>query len=290
MFFGHRHPGVFTTVDERLVAGVAAQAGIAVENARLYDAERRARATAEAVAEQAQRLAEVLQTSLLPPTLPDVPGIELAARYRPGQAGLEVGGDFYDVFATGSDWGVVIGDVCGKGPDAAALTALVRYSVRAAAADLRQPGSILLKVNELLLQDQSHERFCTLAYGRLLATAEGIRLTVCRAGHPAPLVVREDGIVPIGAPGMALGLFDRPRLLEETTVLEPGDAAVFYTDGITEAGRGPDRFGEERLIEVVAACRDQPAAELARRIEAAALEFAGSQPHDDMAVAVLRVD
>jgi PAS domain S-box-containing protein len=290
MFFGHHQPGVFTSGDERLVSGIAAQAGISIENARLYDAEQRARASAEAAAERAQRLAEVLQTSLLPPALPDIPGIEVAARYRPGMDGLEVGGDFYDVFATGGDWGVVMGDVCGKGPDAAALTALVRYSVRAAAVDLRQPASILLKVNEVLLRDPSSERFCTLAYGRLLATAEGIRLTVCRAGHPAPLVLRSGGVEVVGAAGTALGLFDRPRLLEETILLSPGDAVVFYTDGITEAGRGADRFGDDRLAGVLATCRGLSAAEVARKVEEAALDFARSQPHDDLAITVLRVD
>jgi len=290
MFFGHRQAGVFTAADERLVSGIAAQAGIAIENARLYEAEHQARASAEAAAERAQRLAEVLQTSLLPPALPDIPGIEVAARYRPGLAGLEVGGDFYDVFATGGDWAVVMGDVCGKGPDAAALTALVRYSVRAAAVDLRQPASILLKVNELLLRDPTSERFCTLAYGRLLATSEGIRLTVCRAGHPAPLVLRSTGVEVVGAAGTALGLFDRPRLLEETTLLSPGDAVVFYTDGITEAGRGADRFGDERLVELLAGCRGLSAAEIARTVEEAALHFARSQPHDDLAITVLVVD
>ncbi|HEX7277978.1 MAG TPA: GAF domain-containing protein, partial [Acidimicrobiales bacterium] len=129
--------------DRRFLVAMAEQAAVALERARLYDSERVSRRQAERDRQRSLELARALQTSLLPPRLPEVPGIDLGARYHPALAGLEVGGDFYDVFDTGGDWAVVIGDVCGKGPEAAALTALVRYTIRSVAMDLRHPAQVL---------------------------------------------------------------------------------------------------------------------------------------------------
>ena len=193
-------------------------------------------------------LARALQTSLLPPRLPDVPGLDLGARYHPALAGLEVGGDFYDVFDTGGDWAVVIGDVCGKGPEAAALTALARYTIRSVAMDLRHPAQVLRKLNETLLHHQLEERFCTVAYGRVVPSVGGMRVSVCRGGHPPPLVVR------VGRRDRA----DRRRRRRHRPLPRdpavggdgaagPGDSLVFYTDGVTEARRGSEQFGDEQL-------------------------------------------
>ncbi|MEA2702340.1 MAG: hypothetical protein QOD63_285, partial [Actinomycetota bacterium] len=177
--------------DRRFLVALAEQAAVALERARLYDSERVSRRQAEQARREAEQdrrrsveLARALQTSLLPPRLPDVPGLELGARYHPALAGLEVGGDFYDVFDTGGDWAVVIGDVCGKGPEAAALTALARYTIRSVAMDLRHPAQVLRKLNETLLHQQLDERFCTVAYGRVVPSVGGMRVSVCLGGHP----------------------------------------------------------------------------------------------------------
>lgn len=157
--------------------------------------------------------------------------------------------------------------------------------------DLHQPAQVLRKLNEILLLHQHlDERFCTAAYGRIVPTVGGVRMTVCRGGHPRPLVVRADGTVePTGAAGSLIGLFPEIRLWEETTQLGSGDSIVFYTDGVTEAGRGRHQFGEERLTRVLGATAGATALRLAEAVEAAVLEFGGAEPRDDMAILVLRV-
>ncbi len=284
--------------DDRLfLVALAEQAAVALERARLYDSERMSRHQAEQDRRQAERdrrrsveLARALQTSLLPPRLPDVPGLDLGARYHAALAGLEVGGDFYDVFDTGGDWAVVIGDVCGKGPEAAALTALARYTIRSVAMDLRHPAQVLRKLNETLIHHELGERFCTVAYGRVVPSVGGMRVAVCRGGHPPPLVVRAGGQVePVGADGGAIGLFPEIRLWEETTHLQPGDSLVFYTDGVTEARRGSEQFGDAQLENVLTSCAGMSAVEIAENVEAAVIEFGGPRPRDDIAVLVLHV-
>jgi serine phosphatase RsbU (regulator of sigma subunit) len=276
--------------DRRFLMALAEQGAVALERARLYDSERLSRRQAEKERQRSLELARALQTSLLPPRLPDVPGLDLGACYHPALAGLEVGGDFYDVFDTGGDWAVVIGDVCGKGPEAAALTALARYTIRSAAMDLRHPAQVLRKLNDTLLHHQLDERFCTVAYGRVVPTVGGVRVSVCRGGHPPPLVVRADGgIEPVGADGGLIGLFPEIRLWEETAHLHPGDSLVFYTDGVTEASRGREQFGDERLEQVLKSCAGMTATEVAENIEAAVIDFGGPEPRDDVAVLVLHV-
>ena len=203
----------FTDADLRLAEDLALRAATAVENARLY----RARTT----------IAQTLQASLLPPVLPEVPGVEAGALYRPAGEEHEVGGDFYDLFATTEDhWFAVIGDVCGKGAEAAAVTALARYTIRAAAAQDSSPAAILRWVNEAMLREGS-SRFCTIAVAHLDRSAATTRLTVAVGGHPAPIVLRADGSVETaGAGGTLIGLVEDPRLAETTTELAPGDAVA----------------------------------------------------------------
>src|SRR5437867_2620810 len=177
----------YGATERSLAEDLASRAALAVENARLF-AER-------------SRVARALQQSLLPPQLPQIPGVEVAARYHAAGEGIDVGGDFYDLFRTAKDdWAILVGDVCGKGADAAALTALARYTVRAAAMQARRPSRVLTTLNDALLAEASRraspdERFCTVAYTRLRPVAKGIRITTASGGHPQPLVVSADGRV-----------------------------------------------------------------------------------------------
>jgi serine phosphatase RsbU (regulator of sigma subunit) len=281
---------VLDAEDVRFLTAVADQCAQALARALLYDRERHERDRAERDRRRIQALNKALQTSLLPPALPLIPGVELVARYQPALAGLEVGGDFYDVFDTGGDWAIVIGDVCGKGPEAAAVTAIARWTIRSVAMDIRQPTQVLRKVNEALVHQHLDDRFCTIAYARVVPTSQGIRVSMCRGGHPAPLVVRAQGAIePFGTAGSLIGILPEVRLWEETTQLGTDDALVFYTDGVTEARRGRAQFGDERLLETLESCRGQTADQIADAIESAVLEFAGPQPSDDIAILVLRV-
>ena len=266
----------FTDADLQLAEELALRAATAVENARLY----RARTT----------IAQTLQASLLPPLLPEVPGVEAGALYRPAGEEHEVGGDFYDLFATTEDhWFAVIGDVCGKGAEAAAVTALARYTIRAAAAQNNSPAAILRWVNEAMLREDS-TRFCTIAVAHLDRSAATTQLTVAVGGHPAPIVLRADGSVETaGAGGTLIGLVDDPRLAETTTELAPGDAVLLYTDGVTEAEAPRRVWTPEELDAVVAAAAGATAQELVDRVADAALTHLEAPPRDDVAMLALRL-
>ena len=168
-------------------------------------------------------MARTLQGSLLPRELPEIPGVELAARYLAAGEGNEVGGDFYDCFETGAgDWALVIGDVCGKGAEAAALTALARYTVRAAALQTRSPSAVLAQLNAALLRDRHDYRFCTVLYASLTPHEAGVSACLTAGGHPLPLVLRAGGAVETaGTPGSLLGIVDPPELAEHRLELAP---------------------------------------------------------------------
>ena len=190
----------FDEHDLALAEDLALRAAAAVENARLF--------------QTASTIAHTLQTSLLPPVLPELPGMELAAAYRPAGKGYEVGGDFYDVFSTADDqWYLVIGDVCGKGAEAAAVTALARYTIRAAAVRRRSPAAILRWLSDAMIQQSGGGgRFCTIACAHLDLGRAPARVTVACGGHPLPLLVRADrSSEEVGAPGTLLGLVAAAR-------------------------------------------------------------------------------
>lgn len=213
----------------------------------------------ELLAEQT-RVSEILQTSLRPDTLPEVPGLRLAARSVPGSDGSRVGGDFYDVHpTTHGDWAFVIGDVSGKGVRAAVVTSMARYTVRTLSAQGWAPDQVLQQLNEALLDPEDPERFCTVLYGRAtpLTAADGLsrgaRVVLASGGHPPPLLRRGDGSVcTVRCAGTALGLLAGIRVGLVTVDLVPGDVLLAYTDGVTEARRGREQFGEERLAVVLA--------------------------------------
>jgi hypothetical protein len=236
-------------------------------------------------------IARTLQRSLVPSGLPQIPGAETAARFRPAQRGLEVGGDFYDLFETGAgSWAIVVGDVCGKGPEAAAVTALARYTLRAAATRERSPSRILTLLNDALLRQGPAAEYCTAAYARIDYEGNRARLTMSAGGHPLPLLLHADGTVePVGRPGLLLGIQADPELTDSTLELHPGDVLMLYTDGLTDA-YAPDRtLDADDLASVLAACAGRSASEIADRIQRAALNDDIKQPRDDVALVVVRL-
>jgi serine phosphatase RsbU (regulator of sigma subunit)/PAS domain-containing protein len=266
----------FDAHDLALAEDLGLRAGVAVDNARLY--------------RTASRIASTLQTSLLPPHLPDVPGAELAALYRPAGAGLEVGGDFYDVFSVADDqWYLVVGDVCGKGAEAAAITALVRHTVRSAAVRLRSPAAILRWVAEAMVRHEGGDgRFCTVACAHVDFSGGGARLTVSCGGHPLPALLRADGTVEeVGAPGTLLGLVADPHVEDRATELAPGDALVLYTDGLTEARAPAEVWSPDDLARVLARAAGKDAAGIVEHLSQAAIG-AAEAPRDDVAILALR--
>lgn len=256
-------------------------------------AERAAARESIAVGERFAQLATTLQESLLPPHLPDVPGIEVAARHLPAGSGGELVGDFYDVFQTDrSTWGVVMGDVCGKGVEAAKVTALARYTIRAAAIQHRSPRQVLALLNQAMLhQHPDSERFLTATYATLQQRRGGVSVRVSAAGHPPALVRTAAGeMKAVPTAGTILGVFADLDLLERKLTLNPGDALVLYTDGVLEARRDGEQYGEERLSRLIAGMPEgASASEIAALIEADVLAFGGAEPSDDTAVLVIRV-
>src|ERR687886_551467 len=277
-----------------LAEELARRAALAVDNARLYRAN--------------IQVARTLQEGLLPARLPEIPGVEVGLRYL--SAGeVDVGGDFYDLFDTrmadrdessepSSSWGVAIGDVSGKGAEAAAVLALARYTIRTLATRESHPSAVLAGLNEAMLRQRRERddyKFCTVAYAKLETnggdTEHGAKVTVCCGGHSPPFLLKADGsIYKIGQPGHAIGVFDDANLTDQEARLAPGDALVLYTDGVVEA-RSPDGlfFGEERLMTLLRSSVALDASRIANRIEETVLNFQEHAPRDDIAVPVLRV-
>ncbi|MBB2947554.1 serine phosphatase RsbU (regulator of sigma subunit) [Actinoplanes lutulentus] len=250
---------------------------------------------ARAAAARAEQLADTLQQSLLPPMLPEIPGVEVAVRYRRATAGTaDVYGDFYDVFPSVRDaWAVVVGDVAGKGPQAAKVTALARYTLRAAAARCTTPSANLLTLNAALLGWYTDDpRFLTAIHATLRTHPDGISVRVSCGGHDPALIRRADGrIQSLGRHGLVLGWRSEPTLHDQRTVLRRGDSLVMFTDGVTEARRAGDRelFGPERLREVIAGTAGGSAEKLAEAIDEAVTTFTGGHASDDTAILVLHV-
>ena len=289
LFFGHPETGRFGEEEEATAVSIAATAAIALVNARLLEEARREALARQRALEERDHVARVLQQSLLPPDLPSIPGLELASEYR---AGTElVGGDYYDVFALGDDrWGVVVGDVCGSGPEAASRTALTRHSVRTAAMFDHDPSHVLSALNTALMRSGS-DRFTTALFARVEPGENG-DVTVCLSsgGHPPPIVCRVDGTTeehPVHGP--LLGIIDDVELQTREVVLHRGDVMVLYTDGLVEARRQGELFGPERMRESVARRHDRPAAVIARELVRDATAFAGGTVADDIAVVIIRV-
>jgi sigma-B regulation protein RsbU (phosphoserine phosphatase) len=289
---GVRLPVLVNAVLERRPDGAARLIRIAVFDAthrREYERELlRAKERAEHSEHRAQALARTLQSTLIPPSPPEIPSLEVSAAYRPAGDGEEIGGDFYDIFQiTRGEWVVVLGDVCGKGVGAAVVTALVRYTIRALSVQLEEPSRVLRALNEVLLA-QGADRFCTVVLLRLRHDGAGWSVRLCSGGHPPPLLRSTGGDVhPVGVPGSLIGVLDTV-LLEDTDIrLTGGDLLVLYTDGVTEGRRDALFYGEERLYRSMLAHVD--AALPAESILGDVLEFQAGQPRDDIAVVAVRV-
>lgn len=251
--------------------------------------------SSEHTLQQIGSIARKLQESLLPPSLPEIPGMEVGARYVAAGEGVEVGGDFYDFFRlSGRGWGIVIGDVSGKGPDAAGVTALARYTARAAAMQVRSLRRIFKILNEAILNETGAERFASVAFVRLDASPQPgtKKAVVASAGHPSPLVLRAaTGVVEeVGEAGTVLGLLEDINVRDHAIHLHPGDLLVLYTDGLTEARNEQERllgmFGVKRLV---ATCAGMSAQEAAERLAEVVLDYQGQKPRDDLAIVTLRV-
>ncbi|KHD74165.1 stage II sporulation protein E [Actinoplanes utahensis] len=272
-----RHPKHRHDADEvAVLEDVARRAALAIDNARIHD--------------ERHRVARTLQASLLPPALPRVDGIGFAAEYVP--TGSEVGGDFYDVVPSGTDqWLVVVGDVSGKGVQAATVTGLVRDVIRILVDDGKALSEILWRVNRTLVQ-RGGGRYCTLAMASVTRQQNG-NLGVCLhlAGHDRAVLVRADGKTSfVGEGGTALGLLETITSPDVSITLESGDSLIFYTDGVTERRRGRELFGSSRLREASAPLAGYPADVMAARLRSTTINFSVEEPRDDIAILVLRND
>jgi sigma-B regulation protein RsbU (phosphoserine phosphatase) len=290
---GSRLPVLVNSVLERDPEGVPLVVRTAVFDAtqrRGYERELlRAKERAEASEAHATMLARTLQQTLIPPMPPAIPHLDLGSRYRPAGDGSEVGGDFYDVFQVGDgDWVVSLGDVCGKGVDAAVVTALVRYTVRAATVQHESPAGALRMVNEVLRQHET-ERFCTVALVRLTRIDGRWIALIGSAGHGLPLLRRPDGtLLVVGAAGTLLGVVEDPELHDYPLVLDPADMLLLFTDGVPEARSGGRFYGDDRIAAVVA--REHPDVDsLAAALLEDVLAFQHGRARDDIAIVVVGV-
>src|SRR4051812_32130730 len=267
----------FTRDDVDLVEELARRAGLSVDNARLYT--------------ERSAIAHTLQAELLPSRLPAIPHVRVAVRYRAAGELNEVGGDFYDVFERhGGGWAFEIGDVSGKGAEAAAVTALARHTVRTASLQPATLSDLLTTLNDALLVQRAGAEFCTVCLA-CLTLGERATLTVALGGHPPALVLRSGGAVEeVGEPGTLLGVFLDPELHEVDTELRAGDTVLLYTDGVTEAGPAGEEIGQEGLAELLAGLRGMSPDEIVDAVEQAAVAAQDGKPRDDIALVAFALE
>jgi GAF domain-containing protein len=264
----------FSARDEAILTQLAQLTSVAISNAQLYDRER--------------TIARTLQRSLRPGGLPKVPGLSAAVRFHAAGEGIELGGDFYDLFPAGDGaWTTLIGDVQGKGPDAAAVTALARHTMRAAAAYESRPSGVLALLHRALRDQTGDEgRFCTVCYAHMRIDRDRVTLELACGGHPLPLVVHPDGrVTPVGRLGTLLGSDIEPLLTDVAVQLGPGDVLVLYTDGVTEVRRRRQEvFGHSELVALLETCAGLPPDAVADRVEAAVISASEGRLRDDIAI------
>jgi serine phosphatase RsbU (regulator of sigma subunit)/PAS domain-containing protein len=235
-------------------------------------------------------IADALQTSLLPRQVRQIPGTEIAGAHVAATMAVEAGGDFYDVYPSRDGWGLAIGDVCGTGPDTAAVTAAARHAIRALAHLDSDPTAVLRGINEIMLTEDFGGRFVTADAGHLSWREGRLHLSLSSAGHPGPVLLRPDGRTQVlNGGGLPLGIFPDAEPAAQEIDLEPGDLLFLYTDGLTSA-YGPDLVQfEERLTDELAALAGKPAAVLVSRVRDVVLELCQGELRDDMTMIALRV-
>lgn len=277
-----REPRAVSEEEAALLTDLAA---LVMDELELRLSARQALAETHERLRELEHLSQALQASLLPPTLPTIPGLDVRARFRPASR-YEVGGDFYDVFPVDEHtWGFVIGDVRGKGPHAASRTSFARYSLRAAAIQEGDPSRVLALVNAALVNDTVAEMeppFVTLVYARVRVGAAGATVSFASAGHPLPTLVGADGSVQeVGEPGTLLGVLSEVAVTTSTVELGPGESLLLITDGVLDSG-SPERLGQHGLERLVR--RHAPAMDL---VVDAVHEAVMLAQRDDMAVLAL---
>lgn len=267
--------GPFDLMDLGVVQRLGRYLALVIRAARLY--RRRA------------EVADTLQAGLLPKRLPAIPGVSVAARYLVSTHGADVGGDFYDVFRTENGWGLVLGDVCGKGEDAAAVTATARHCVRLASRWKARPADVLGIVNEALLDE---DRFVTAVMAGVTLETERVIASLGTAGHPPAIVVRADGVIRSASRGgVPLGLFEDFEAGLDTIDLTVGDTLILHSDGVLEAcDMTRQEFGQERLLETLAAHAGEGPDEMLAAVESALLAYCDGDLRDDVSMLALRVE
>jgi serine phosphatase RsbU (regulator of sigma subunit) len=273
---------VFSAEDEMLARIFAARAGGAISAAALYR-------------EQVDTTA-ILQADLLPPELPQPEGVELAGSYQAAKDALRIGGDFYDVFGPAGDSTetvIALGDVCGKGPEAAVLTGKVRQTLRALRLVSADPASMLTVLNQALLGSSRQHRFVTLIVAAISRVEHGrVRLRLATGGHPAPLVLRADGTVEaVPVSGTLIGVVPQISVRPAAVELAPGELCLLYSDGLTEArggASGTEQYGEDRLRDALASCAGMSGTTAVERLRQLISDWVHGGVRDDIAMLAVR--
>jgi serine phosphatase RsbU (regulator of sigma subunit) len=267
----------YTQEDLARAEELASRAAFPIENAKLFT--------------QARQMAQTLQKSFLPPDLPDIPGVDVSARYFAAGEGELIGGDFYDAFRIDNRrWGVVLGDVSGKGLEAATVTTLARHTMRGAALTADRPSDALRVLNTALLEQNQTDRFCTGVYATIEPRFARVRVTVSSGGHPAPYVIRNDGTVePIACGGTLLGFMDGISLRDAVVDLEFGDKLFLYTDGVLDIRQKGGTFGTEGLEKLLYECSKRGTEGAAEHISQTVAELQQGRATDDIAFILLGV-
>jgi serine phosphatase RsbU (regulator of sigma subunit) len=259
-----------------LMQDLADRAAMALDNANLYS--------------ERTRVADTLQRSLLPDDLPEVARLQLASVYRPVGQSSEVGGDFYDAFETPSGCWLAVGDVCGKGTEAAAVTAMVRHGIRALAFQQASPAEVLRTVNDVMLSHELHGRFATAIAARIDLTGGPARATIASAGHPPPVLVGRDQARCVEVRGPLLGVVPALSLREVEIPLRPGETLILHTDGLTDAGAPRRGLTQEDLCRHLTEQAGCPPRVLVRRLEDLAVSQGTVRLRDDIAILAARVE
>ena len=268
--------GQFSIAEAGLVEEIGALLGLAIASRRTL--------------RQRTDAADALRASLLPPVLKVVPGVEMASAHLVPTRGREVGGDFYDVYPTPGGWGVAIGDVCGKGEDAAAATAAARHAIRVLAHSTADPADVLRGANEIMLAEEFGGRFVTASAAHLSWRDARLRVLLSSAGHPAPVLIRPDGRTELVlAGGLPLGIFPDPEPATTELELSDGDVLFYYTDGLADARSPGATYFEDSLGDSLAQLAGRRAADIVADMRKVVLDFSQNVLRDDLTMLVLRV-